>query len=445
MQIVLLSGGSGTRLWPLSNDARSKQFIKLLPVKDSDIRESMVQRVLRQIHEANIDASVTVATSITQQDSVFSQLGNQVSIVTEPSRRDTFPAICLACEYLSKVKKCPDDEVVVVMPCDPYTQDGYYQKIADMVRSVNERKADLLLLGITPTYPSSKYGYIIPEEYMGMDVWSVSQFKEKPSVDTAEQLISKGALWNGGVFAFRLDYLKKITKQYVDQPTFEEVLRHYEDLPKISFDFEVVEKADSVAMVPYTGEWKDLGTWNTLTDELKSPTYGNVTVDGGENTHIINELDIPLMCLGTKDLVIAASPDGILVSEKSLSENIKVFADKLKRRPMYEERRWGTYKVVDFAEYAGGYCALTKHLTLNPGCSISYQEHSCRCEVWTFIDGEGEIVLNDVRSKVSRGTTVNIPQGCRHALKATTSLSFIEVQIGTNLIESDIKRFPWEW
>ncbi|MDE5874205.1 MAG: cupin domain-containing protein, partial [Muribaculaceae bacterium] len=294
------------------------------------------------------------------------------------------------------------------------------------------------------------FGYVVPQEIekskVGNIALRVNRFTEKPDVPTAEKLITEGALWNGGVFAFRLGYLTRIAEKYVDYPTFEEIRDHYTDFPKISFDYEVAEKAKSVAVVPFDGEWRDLGTWNTLTEELRHHNYGNVTTDGtSENTHVINELDIPVMCIGTKDLVVAASPDGILVSEKSLSENIKQYADKLKRRPMYEERRWGSYKVIDYVEFGDGYSALTKQLTLNPGCSISYQEHQCRDEVWTFIDGEGEIVLDGARMPVHRGDTIRIMKGQRHALRAITSLTFIEVQSGSNLVESDIARFPLDW
>lgn len=446
MQIILLSGGSGTRLWPLSNDARSKQFLRLLPVEGSDERESMVQRVVRQIRQAKLDAPVTIATSVIQRDPILAQLGTDVDVVTEPSRRDTFPAICLATEYLAMEKGCSRDEVVVVMPCDPYTNAGYFHTIGKMAECVSNNLASLVLMGIKPTYPSAKYGYVVPGKEMKDSALEVKRFTEKPSVERASELISEGALWNGGVFAFKLGYLIDIVEKYVKAPNFEQMTASYGELPKISFDYEVAEKADSVAVVPFEGEWRDLGTWNTLTDELRHCTYGNVTVDGtGVNTHVINELDIPLMCIGTKDLVVAASPDGILVSEKRLSENIKSYADSLKRRPMYEERRWGTYKVIDTVEYPDGYCALTKHLTLNPGAAISYQVHSCRDEVWTFIDGEGEIVIDGDRRKVGRGDTVHIKKGVRHALRASTLLSFIEVQSGTNLVESDIERFDYDW
>lgn len=446
MQIILLSGGSGTRLWPLSNDARSKQFLRLLPIEGSEDRESMVQRVVRQIRDAHITAPVTIATSISQQDSIISQLGSDVNLVTEPCRRDTFPAICLASEFLSKVKNCPDDEVVVVMPCDPYTDSGYFDAIGEMAKCVENNVADLVLMGIQPTYPSAKYGYVVPDVTLSHGALHVKRFTEKPTVERAKELIAEGALWNGGVFAFRLGYLLDIANKYVSGKSFEEIRDKYTEFPKISFDYEVAEKAKSVAVVPFSGEWRDLGTWNTLTEELKHVSYGNVTTDGtGSNTHIINELDIPLMCIGTEGLIIAASPDGILVSEKSRSEDIKAFADKLKRRPMYEERRWGEYRVIDFVEFPDGFSALTKRLRLNPGCSISYQEHSCRDEVWTFIDGEGEIILNDERKKVERGMTVRIPKGMRHALRATTILTFIEVQSGSNLVETDIVRYPLEW
>ncbi len=447
MQIILLSGGSGTRLWPLSNDARSKQFLRLLDVEGTDKRESMVQRVMRQIRKSGIKAPITVATSISQVDSVISQLGNEVNIVAEPSRRDTFPAICLACEYLSKEKGCIADEVVVVMPCDPYTEDGYFDCVRKMAYGIASSDMDMIVMGIAPTYPSAKYGYVVPDKEDCQDgIFRVKRFTEKPDVLTAEKLIKEGAQWNGGVFAFKLGYLTDISDRYVKGNSFEDIRNRYEEFPKISFDYEVAEKASNVGMVEFNGEWKDLGTWNTLTDELNEKAYGKVIMDGtGENTHVFNELDIPLLCLGTKDLVIAASPDGIIVSEKGKSENVKGYANEIKLRPMYEERRWGTYKVIDSVEFADGFCALTKQLTLNPGASISYQKHACRDEVWTFIDGEGEIVIDGKRRTIKRGETVAIPKGVMHTLRAKTFLTFIEVQSGHNLVEEDIERYNYQW
>ena len=444
MKIILLSGGSGKRLWPLSNDARSKQFLRLLSAPDGS-KESMIQRVVRQIRSAGLTDDIVIATGSNQKDSIENQLGDSISVVTEPCRRDTFPAIMLACSWLAD-RGADRDEPVVVMPCDSYTEAGYFETVARMTEAVARRDADMVLMGIEPTYPSAKYGYIVPERAADCDgVLPVRRFTEKPDVETAGRLIAEGALWNGGVFARRPGYLTDISAGVRPDAGFKQLREEYAGLPKISFDYAVVEKATSVGVVPFAGEWKDLGTWNTLTDELDSRTFGNVHVDAADDCYIINELELPLVCIGGKGLVIAASPDGILVSDRSQSENLKHLVDGIGRRPMYEERRWGEYKVIDSVEFPDGFCALTKQLTLRPGCAISYQKHSCRDEIWTFIDGEGEIVLDGERKPVKRGDVINIPRGCLHALRATTSLTFIEVQQGSNLVEEDIERFPYDW
>ncbi len=469
MQLILLSGGSGKRLWPLSNDARSKQFLQLLKAPDGTM-ESMVQRVVRQIREADITRNITIATNSKQRDVIENQLGDSVSVVTEPERRDTFPAIALASEYLKMEKDCPDDEIVVVMPCDPYTEAGYFESIGKMVQAVEQNAAELVLMGIKPTYASPKYGYIVfrhPEQSDELlrarpekgshneremlrstqhDVLTVSRFTEKPTIAEAEKLLKQNACWNGGVFAFRLGYMTAIAEKYVTAGCFKELQRKYSEFPKISFDYEVAEKANSVAMVPYNGAWKDLGTWNTLTEELPSNIIGNgILGNKCNNTHIINELGAPIFCDGLKDVVVSAGPDGILVCAKNTSETIKDYVDKLIDRPMYEERRWGTYQVLNSQDFGDGFKALTKTITLKKGKNISYQIHHHRSEVWTFVDGEGIFVLDGKMQRVRRGDVVNIPAEHFHAVKALTNLTFIEVQQGGPLVEDDIERFEFDW
>lgn len=412
MKIILLSGGSGKRLWPLSNGTRSKQFIKLLPSPGGS-RESMVQRVVRQLKECGLDGTITVATSASQRDVIINQLGDGIPVVTEPERRDTFPAIALACSYLAYEEQCPAEEIVVVMPCDPYTEQGYFETVRHMADAVGNDTAELVLMGIRPTYPSSKYGYVVPSASdKEAVIYKVSRFTEKPDVPAAERLISEGAFWNGGVFAFRLGYMTDIVSRYVNAGTFAEIRSRYVEFPKISFDYEVAEKAESVAVIPFAGEWKDLGTWNTLTDELKEHAIGNVILDReSENTHVVNELDLPVMCIGARNLVIAASCDGILVSEKSKSEHIKTYADRLQCRPMYEERRWGEYKVIDTVSLSDGHKTLTKQVRIKSGKDIGYQVHHHRDEVWTFIDGDGMLALDGKVTKIGRGDTVCIRKG----------------------------------
>lgn len=413
--------------------------------------ESMVQRVVRQARETNLTTHITLATNVSQLDIITNQLGDQVSVVTEPERRDTFPAIALASSYLSLAKNCSDDEVVVIMPCDPYTEIGYFETIARMVECVQNDVAELVLMGITPTYPSAKYGYVVPQPTANgqeptVNSLPVARFTEKPTVAVAEELLKQGALWNGGVFAFRLGYMMNIVRKYITSASFEDTRSRYSEFPKISFDYEVAEKAHSVAVVPFTGQWKDLGTWNTLTDELRQHTIGNAVLGPKcENTHVINELQNPIFVDGVKDIVVAACPDGILVCAKKETENIKKYVENLTPRPMYEERRWGTYRVLDDTTYADGSHSLTKSVTLKPGKHISYQIHHHRAETWTFVQGEGLFVLNGVEQYVKAGDTVHIPVEHYHAIKALTELTFIEVQCGNPLVEEDIERFEWDW
>lgn len=445
MQLILLSGGSGKRLWPLSNDSYSKQFLRLLPTPKGN-RESMVQRVVRQIHESQLDAEITIATGEGQRDAISCQLSNTVDVVTEPERRDTFPAISLACMYLEKEKGCTLDETVVVMPSDPYTEDNYFRTIEQMVNAVEHGVADLVLMGIEPTYASTKYGYIVPQSSNGV-IRKVECFTEKPNEERAKELIDGGALWNGGVFAFRLGYLTDILKRYLQAGTFQEFRNHYGELPKISFDYEVAEKAKSVAVVPFNGIWKDLGTWNVLTEVLGSKTIGRVqSNESCHNTHVVNTLDIPCVCVGTENLIVAASPDGILIADKGSCENIKTLVSQINDRPMYEERRWGTYKEIDRYATQDNHCqSLTKHLCIKAGKNISYQSHFHRDEVWTFVDGTGRLVIDGKVKEVKSGDVVFIRKGQKHAVKAITDLHFVEVQIGDELIEEDIKRYDYNW
>ena len=263
MNIVLLSGGSGKRLWPLSNDVRSKQFIKIFRTEDGNY-ESMVQRVCRQIRKADPSASVTIATSKTQVSSIHNQLGEGVDISVEPCRRDTFPAIALAASYLADVKGIDPREVVVVCPVDPYVEDDYFEALKKLEKLAAEGKSNLVLMGIEPTYPSEKYGYIIPES--GEKIASVSTFKEKPDARTAAEYIQKGALWNGGVFAFQLQFVLDKAHELMDFTDYHDLFARYDTLRSISFDYAVVEQEKEIQVLRFSGEWKDLGTWNTLTE-----------------------------------------------------------------------------------------------------------------------------------------------------------------------------------
>ena len=447
IHLILLSGGSGTRLWPLSNSSRSKQFLKVLRDAEGN-HVSMVQRVFGQIRNVPADLDVTIATCASQENSIRSQVDGDYALVLEPERRDTAPAIMLACANLALEQRANPDDTVVVMPIDTYADQAYYDGIVKLDKAVQGNFANLVLLGVEPTYPSEKYGYIVPTTPEG-DPRRVGRFTEKPDEPTAGKLIGQGALWNCGVFAFKLGYLTELTAKYLTADTFGDFRSRYTELPKNSFDYEVVEKADSIGVVSYAGQWKDLGTWNTLTDEMVDETAGRVVVDDKtcENVHVINETGFPMVVAGLKDAVVVATPDGILVTGKDASANIKKqVAAAAESRPMYEQRRWGEYRVIDSSVFPDGAKALTKELIVRDGKQLSYQRHAHRSEVWTVVSGTGEVVLNGLVQRVRAGSVVNIVAGTLHAGRALGGdLHVIEVQQGDILVEEDIERFGNYW
>ncbi len=440
MNIILLSGGSGKRLWPLSNEVRSKQFLKIFRKADGS-SESMVQRMYRMICEVDEDASITIATSDNQVASIRAQLGDKVGISVEPCRRDTFPAIALASAYLHDVIGVGEEEPVVVCPVDPYVEADYFEMLKRLSVQAEKGEANLVLMGIEPTMPSEKFGYIMPSSREQVSL--VDSFKEKPDQKTAEQYIAQGALWNAGVFAYKLNYVLDIARNVLGTAEYKTLFETYGDLKKISFDYAVVEKEPKIQVMRFAGAWKDLGTWNTFTEAMSEEVAGKAVAADCENTHIINELQIPLIALGVKNLAVAATPDGILVADKESSDKLKNYvADQ---RPMYEKRVWGEYKVLEYLRHADGNNSLTKHLIIKPGCHISYQKHSHRSEIWTIVEGEGKLILEQNITPVKRGDTVNIKPGMHHAIKADSELHIIEVQIGEELTEEDIERLDWDW
>lgn len=440
MNIVLLSGGSGKRLWPLSNDIRSKQFIKIFKKEDGndsdDQYESMVQRVYRQIKTIDNDATVTIATSKSQVSAIHNQLGMDVGVSVEPCRRDTFPAIALATAYLHDMQGISKDEAVVVCPVDPYVNDNYFEAIKKLWELAQAGTANLTLMGIDPTYPSEKYGYIMPVSKD--EVSKVSEFKEKPDVETAQKYIDQGGLWNGGVFAYKLKYVLDRAHELIDFTDYTDLFAKYDTLTKISFDYAVVEHEKDIAVMRFNGEWKDLGTWNTLTEAMEDVAVGKALFnDNCSNVHIVNELDVPILAMGLKDVVISASPEGILVSDKEQSSYIKPFVDNIDQEIMFAEKSWGEYKVLDIEDES-----MTIKVTLNPGHKMNYHSHDRRDEVWTVISGTGKTIVDGMEQYVKPGDVITMAAGCKHTIIAgDDGLQLIEVQLGKEISVSDKHKY----
>lgn len=438
MYTVLLSGGSGKRLWPLSNDLRSKQYIKIFENETKGGEQvSMVQRVIGQLDRAGLKKNTLICAGKSQVEIIHSQLGD-MDIAVEPERRNTFPAVAISCAYAVSKLGASEDEVVAVLPVDPYTDDGYFATLSRLETYLEQSGADIALMGAVPDAPSEKYGYILPAENRG-EYSTVGAFREKPDLTTAAALIAQGAVFNCGVFCFRIGLICDMLRQMGVQPDYEYLYEHYELLPKISFDYQVLEKASNMIVVPFRGMWKDLGTWNTLTEEMHYDSLGYVISDRCENVRVINELDIPIITCGLKDVVVAAGADGILVSDRRQSEYLKASVEKLTLPPMYEERRWGTLKTVDRDEYH-----LTRHVKMFAGMVSSCHYHQQRDEVWVFLKGSGEMILGDRKMTVDAGTSVSIPKESNHMIRAITDLEFLEVHLGVS-DGGDIHRLTFDW
>lgn len=451
MKILLLSGGSGKRLWPLSNQTRSKQFLKLLQ-NDKGQRESMLQRIWQQLKSSNLIHSTYICTNSSQVDIIQNQLGHTVPLIVEPEKRDTFPAIALATTYMFSVLNINLDEVICILPVDIFVDDSFFELLKKMETTILQSNASLSLVGVKPTYPSENYGYMIPDQSTQTDArvtstyLKINHFIEKPNTEKAKELIRQNALWNGGVFAFKLGYMIQLLSEKNLPLQYKDLLEKYSTLPERSFDYEVVETADSVVAHQYDGRWHDLGTWDSLTNRMVSSIIGKGIIAGeSNNTHLVNELDLPVIVNEIPNSIVVISSDGILISDKSKSYQIKHLVTSFNHRPMYEEKRWGSYRVLDYSKLGEDNEVLTKRLKIMSGKSLSYQFHWKRQEVWTIISGEGELIIDGQFRLIGPGDVIHIPKKANHAVRAFSDLEIIEVQMGEKLVEEDIVRLHVTW
>lgn len=437
MNLILLSGGSGKRLWPLSNDVRSKQFIKLFPSANGE-RESMLQRMYRGIAELDSDARIVIAASKSQVPAIHNQLGNCVGISIEPCRKDTFPAIALACGYLHEKVGISREETVVVCPADPYVDAAYFRALKKLDSLMGTADASLLLMGVEPTFPSTQYGYILPEE--ASELSKVKTFREKPNEETAKEYIAQGALWNAGVFAFRLGYLLDRAHEQIVFQDYDDLFEHYEDVKKISFDYAVSEKERNISVFRFAGRWDDVGSWNSLTNVMDTPVIGKgILSEDSEDSYVLNELDIPVLGIGLKNTVVSASPQGILVSDRCAASGIKSYVEAMDQRVMFAEKSWGVFHVLDVEEDS-----LTIKATIKAGDHMNYHSHEHRDEVWTICSGKGRVVVDGMEQAVSAGDVITIQAGCRHTIFALTDLALIEIQLGKEIRADDKIKYEWD-
>jgi mannose-1-phosphate guanylyltransferase len=442
LQIILLSGGSGKRLWPLSNEVRSKIFLRLLPTGDGR-RESMIQRACGLLDNVGLLPFTSIVTHKGQIEITRNHVGDQIPILAEPYKRGTFMAVALAASYFHSKLLVDLDETICVIPVDLFVEPEFYHLLHRLPGILAQSGSELALIGVIPNRPSTQYGYIVPHETGGKDYLDVSKFVEKPNKEVAASLISENAFWNCGVFAFSLSYMLSCLKSKGLPIVYEELLDRYELFPEISFDEAVVEQTRHCVVVPYDKAWQDLGDWSILPNYLGSQVIGQGQISSDSlHTHLINELMYPIHIIGLSNIIVAASPDGILVASKDKSNQIKNIL-KDWQRPMYEEKRWGKFWVLDHSKSDTD--TLTKKVEMLPGKYTSYHLHQKRREILTIISGSGEFILEGAKHSIQTGDVLQIPPGAKHAVKAIGLLEYIEIQIGIELNEEDVIRSAMSW
>lgn len=403
----------------------------------------MIQRVCGQLDKAGLLPFTSIVTHKSQVEITRNHIGDHIPILEEPHKRGTFMAVALAASYLYSKLQAASDETIVVIPADLFAESEFFHLLCHLPEVLAQSGSDLALIGTTPNLPSTQYGYIVPRADEGKDYFDVARFVEKPNEENAVLLIGEKALWNCGVFAFPLSYMLSCLTGKGLPPVYEQLLDGYELLPETSFDHEVVEKTSRCVVVPYDKAWQDLGDWSILPNHMGSHVVGRGHISSdSHDTHLINELTFPIHVIGVQNIIVAASPDGILVANKNKSNEIKkILSDR--QTPMYGEKRWGTFRVLDHSKTETE--TVTKKVEMLPGKNTSYHLHQKRTEIWTIIAGSGEFILEGVNQLVQAGDVLQIPPGAKHAIKAITFLKYIEIQIGIELFEDDVKRTAMTW
>lgn len=407
MKIVLLSGGVGKRLWPISTEKMPKQFLKF------GQNETMLVSTYKKA--CNISDSVYVATQEKQSKIVKSQLNNLVSIINEPSLHGTFGTMLNIANYFKYKEKFEENEIIVTIPIDHCVDDEFYD-LLKKIPTYLSGNVDFCLIGIKPTYPSTEFGYIVENSNM------VSNFVEKPIENRAIDLINHGAYWNSGVLAFRLGTMNEISNKYFKTTNYKKFYANYNKLPKNSFDKEVLEKSKKIYVIKTDSRWEDLGTWKHLCNKISESDEYNTNIINTEKKIIINN--------GIENSIIVNTSNGIALFAKD------------EKKISY--RNWGVYKVLSCFKLNDENIKI-KYLKINDKVNTSYQCHLFREELWNVISGTGIAIIDGKHINLKAGDLLRVEKNQKHILRGINDLEIIEIQKGKKTIESDIVRYESEW
>ncbi len=453
---LILAGGSGSRLWPLSRELYPKQLLNI------ENTESLLQATFERLTYCMAKENIISMTGVKHHSNVRYQLSSMTEnpvVLSEPISKNTAPAIVLGAKYISEASK--SDPVILVVPSDHMIKD--IKAFTETVKA-GEKLAEegyVVTFGIKPSYPETGYGYVNISETRLQDGFKVNKFVEKPNHELAEKYLQEGTyFWNSGIFMFKASTLLEETSKCVPEiytklsnfdftKSSEIPFVEFEKMPNISIDYAIMEKSDKIALVQLKSDWNDLGSWKSIYDVSKKDENGNVkighVIDEGSKNSMVYSSSKLVATIGLEDVILVETEDAILACKADKSQDVKKVFDTLKKqndnthlvhKTVY--RPWGYYTVL-----GEGKGFLTKMIQVNPGQKLSVQSHNHRSEHWVVLEGTAKVLLEGKEHILSPGHSVDIAVKEIHSLQNPYDevLKIVEVQKGDLLIEEDIVRY----
>ena len=452
---IILAGGSGSRLWPLSRELYPKQLLNLN--SDKSLLQATFERLKQCMPEDKI-ISITNTKHTSNIKMQLSKLTTSPVVLAEPVAKNTAPAIVLAAKYI--IQNSNSDPVIIVVPSDHLIQDnkGFLSTVKKGEKLAE--KGYIVTFGIQPNYPETGYGYINTSDKID-EGFLVKEFVEKPDFETAKKYLNaKTYFWNSGIFMFKASTLfeetlkhapeiAKIAEKFDFSKNKDIPFIEFDKMPSISIDYAIMEKSNKIALVKLESDWNDLGSWQSIYDISKKDENGNVFVghvlDKDSKNSFVYASSKLVATIGLEDTVIVETEDAILACKKDRTQDVKQIFDTLKKqnddthlvhKTVY--RPWGFYTVI-----AQGDGFLTKIIHVNPGQKLSVQSHNYRSEHWVILSGTAKVVLEGKELILSPGHSIDIPLKAIHSLQNPydEDIEIIEVQKGDPLLEEDIIRY----